>query len=114
AEAVGRSIVSLQAGDSTRQRLEHFRDGLAQAVTQAPSLVPAAAGPGVICTLEAMQLKDTECELQQDIGQILGALSAIMSDAADVVDQGRSLVVTAAIPLPFSSASVRYWRMLRC
>ena len=71
AEAVGRSIVSLQAGDSTRQRLEHFRDGLAQAVTQAPSLVPAAAGPAVICTLEAMQLKDTECELQQEIGQIL-------------------------------------------
>lgn len=91
AEAVGRSIVSLQAGDSTRQRLEHFRDGLAQAVTQAPSLVPAAAGPAVICTLEAMQLKDSECELQQEIGQILGALSAIMSDAADVVDQGRSL-----------------------
>ena len=91
AEAVGRSIVSLQAGDSTRQRLEHFRDALAQAVTQAPSLVPAPAGPGVICTLEAMQLKDTECELQQEIGQILGALSAIMSDAADVVDQGRSL-----------------------
>ncbi|WP_298256523.1 chemotaxis protein [Bradyrhizobium sp.] len=94
AESVGRSIVSLQAGDSTRQRLEHFRQGLALAGVSAPSLAPptaAAADPGVICALEAMQLKDTESELRQQIGQILGALSAITSDAAGVVDQGRSL-----------------------
>ena len=94
ADAVGRSIVSLQAGDSTRQRLEHFRQGLALAGASAPGLVPstaASADPCVICVLEAMQLKDTESELQQEIGQILGALSAITCDAAGAVDQGRSL-----------------------
>jgi hypothetical protein len=38
-----------------------------------------------------MQLRDTERELQQDVGQILRALSAILSDAAGLVGQGRSL-----------------------
>jgi hypothetical protein len=74
--------------------IEHFRQGLALAGASAASLAPpavATADPCVICALEALQLKDTECELQQEIGRILGALSAITSDAAGVVDQGRSL-----------------------
>jgi hypothetical protein len=94
AESVGLSIISLQTGDSTRQRLEHLSHGLKLAGGSPPSLVPEpaqAVDPAVICALEAMQLKDTECELQREIGQILRALTAIQSDASGAVGQGRSL-----------------------
>jgi chromosome segregation ATPase len=95
AEAVGRSIVSLQAGDSARQRLEHVCYGLAQAGNAAPSIVPAQgeadAAAGFICKLQAMQLEDTRRELDHDIGQIMRALAAILTDAAGVIGQSRSL-----------------------
>lgn len=94
AEAVGRSIISLQAGDSARQRLEHVCEGLKLVSGSAPIVVPeaaTAANAGVIARLQAMQLKDAERELQQEIGHILGALSAIMSDATGVVGQGHSV-----------------------
>ena len=92
AEAVGRSIISLQTGDSTRQRLEHICHALTLATGSAPNPAPARdAEAGVICRLQAMQLKDAERELQRDIGQIAHALSAILDDATSVVSQGRSL-----------------------
>jgi hypothetical protein len=92
AEAVGRSIISLQTGDSTRQRLEHICHALTLASGSGPSLAPARdAEASVICRLQAMQLKDAERELQRDIGQIAHALSAILDDATGVVSQGRSL-----------------------
>ncbi|HLG83411.1 MAG TPA: chemotaxis protein [Bradyrhizobium sp.] len=92
AESVGRSIISLQAGDSTRQRLEHICHALTLATGSAPSLAPARdTDAGVICRLQAMQLKDAGRELQHDIGQIAHALSAILGDASGVVSQGRSL-----------------------
>jgi hypothetical protein len=96
AEAVGRSIVSLQAGDSTRQRLEHVCYGLKLAAGAAPGIVPApgvaaSAAAAFICRLQAMQLEDTQRELESDIGQIARALAAILADAVGVVGQGRSL-----------------------
>src|SRR6201996_7046071 len=96
AEAVGRSIVSLQAGDSTRQRLEHVSYGLKLVGGSAPGLVPApgdaaSADAPVICRLQAMQLEDTQRELENDIGQITRALAAILTDAVGVVGEGRSL-----------------------
>ncbi|WP_407177430.1 chemotaxis protein [Bradyrhizobium sp. STM 3562] len=95
AEAVGRSIISLQAGDSARQRLEHICHGLGVADDTAPSLMPPAApeasNAGLLCRLQAMQLKDAQRELEHDIGEIVRALSAILSDAVAVVGQGRSL-----------------------
>jgi len=92
AEAVGQSVVSLQAGDSARQRLEHVSYGLRLAGGSAPGIVPGSAEPdaGVICRLESMQLKDAERELQHDIGQIERALSAILSDTTGVLGQARS------------------------
>jgi uncharacterized phage infection (PIP) family protein YhgE len=95
AEAVGRSIVSLQAGDSTRQRLEHVCYGLKLAGS-APGIVPAPgdnapADTAFMCRLQAMQLEDAQRELDSDIGQITRALAAILSDAVGVVGQGRSL-----------------------
>jgi uncharacterized protein YukE len=95
ADSVGRLIVSLQAGDSTRQRLEHVCHALRQAAATEPAIVPDLPDAGdraqAICQLEVMQLKDAHREFDSDIGQILHSLSAMLSDAAEVVSQGRSL-----------------------
>jgi hypothetical protein len=93
AETVGRSIVSLQAGDSTRQRLEHVCHGLNRADGPAPGIAPRpdGASAALICALQAMQLKDAQRELDSGVGHIMQSLSAILSDAIAVVGQGRSL-----------------------
>ncbi|WP_461624074.1 chemotaxis protein [Bradyrhizobium sp. 25ACV] len=95
AEAVGSAIVSLQAGDSTRQRLEHVSHGLGLVSESAPSLVPETVpsddGVGAICRLQAAQLRDAQREFGGDVGQIVGALTAILHDAGSVVGHGRTL-----------------------
>ena len=98
AEAVGRSIVSLQAGDSTRQRLEHVCDGLRLVGDAAPGLAPgfdasgaASLNADLVSGLQAMQLRDTQREFERDIAEIARSLSAILVDAASMVCQGQSL-----------------------
>ncbi|UPJ68062.1 chemotaxis protein [Bradyrhizobium sp. 191] len=95
AEAVGSAIVSLQAGDSTRQRLEHVSHGLGLVAGAAPSLVPGPIasddGARAICQLQAAQLRDAQREFGGDIGQIVRALTAILHDAGSVVGHGRTL-----------------------
>lgn len=95
ADAVGGAIVSLQAGDSTRQRLEHVCHGLRLASESVPSLVPeqfaSPDGARAICQLQAALLRDAQREFGGDIGQIVGALTAILNDAGNVVGHGRSL-----------------------
>jgi hypothetical protein len=96
AEAVGRSIISLQAGDSTRQRLEHVSYGLRFTGGSTPGIVPApgdtaSIDAAFVCRLQAMQLEDAQRGLESDIGQITHALGAILADAVGVVGQGRSL-----------------------
>jgi hypothetical protein len=93
AETVGRSIISLQAGDSTRQRLEHVCHGLNLGLNLAgeAALSTEIDSASAICALQAMQLKDTQREFDRDIGQIMASLSAILGDAIGVVGQGRSL-----------------------
>ncbi|MBR1177937.1 chemotaxis protein [Bradyrhizobium sp. KB893862 SZCCT0404] len=95
AEAVGSAIISLQAGDSTRQRLEHVCHGLALASRSAPSLVPEPVasddGARAICQLQAALLRDAQREFGGDIGQIVRALTAILNDAGSVVGHGRTL-----------------------
>ncbi|WP_323980615.1 chemotaxis protein [Bradyrhizobium japonicum] len=95
AEAVGGAIISLQAGDSTRQRLEHVCHGLGQLSEAAPALVPEREaredGARAICQLQAALLRDAQGEFGGDIGQIVRALSAILHDAGSVVGHGRTL-----------------------
>ena len=95
AEAVGSAIISLQAGDSTRQRLEHVCHGLGRASGPSPSLVPEPVtsddGARAICLLQAAQLRDAQREFGGDIGQIVRALTAILHDAGSVVGNGRML-----------------------
>ncbi|MBR0994282.1 chemotaxis protein [Bradyrhizobium japonicum] len=95
AEAVGSAIISLQAGDSTRQRLEHVSHGIRLASESGPSLVPAPVtsddGVRAICRLQAAQLRDAQREFGSDVDQIVGALTAILHDAGSVVGHGRTL-----------------------
>ena len=98
AEAVGNSIISLQAGDSARQRLEHICRGLHIAadseVSIAPAFVTNADGSQVkslLCDLQAAQLKDAISGFDADIGQITRSLAILLVDAANIVEHGRSL-----------------------
>lgn len=95
AEAVGSAIISLQAGDSTRQRLEHVSHGLGLASAAAPSLVPEPVtsdhGMRAIRQLQAAQLRDAQREFGGDIDRIVGALTAILRDAGSVAGHGRTL-----------------------
>ena len=76
----------MQAGDSTRQRLEHVCHGLYLAGEAAPGSVAAeSAAAGVICALEGLQLKDAQREFDRDVGVIMALLSAILGDAIGVV-----------------------------
>ncbi|WP_298241400.1 chemotaxis protein [uncultured Bradyrhizobium sp.] len=95
AEAVGSAIISLQAGDSTRQRLEHVAHGLGRVSQSVPSLVPEPVpgdeGVRAICQLQAAQLRDAQREFGGDVGQIVRALTAILHDAGSVAGDGRAL-----------------------
>jgi hypothetical protein len=88
-EAVGVAIVSLQAGDSTRQRLEHVCSGLRKAAAAQPD-VPASAAP-LICLLQGAQLKDTVSEFEGDIGKVNGSLERLSADSIGMVAHGQSL-----------------------
>lgn len=94
--AVGDMIVSLQAGDSVRQRLEHV--GLALGLVSAPanvSLVPdggtTAGVAGLILQLQAEQLKDTVSGFEADIGRIARGLQLLSADAARMIAGGSAL-----------------------
>ena len=98
ADAVGTAIVSLQAGDSTRQRLEHVCRGLRIAAGAEPSIVPAiinaqtdTQAARLVCQLQAMQLKNSAASFGGDINDIDRSLKALISDAAEIVGHGRSL-----------------------
>lgn len=84
AEAVGGAIISLQAGDSTRQRLEHVCHCLRLSSD-------TDDGAHAIRRLQAAQLRDAQREFGGDVGHIIRALTAILNDASGVVGQGRSL-----------------------
>lgn len=94
-DVVGRSIISLQAGDSTRQRLEHVCEGLRRAADPEPTLVPDMTEvqplPRLLVNLEAVQLHDTQQEFDAGIGDIVRALSTILTEVATLVEKGRSL-----------------------
>ncbi len=88
-EAVGSAIVSLQAGDSTRQRLEHICSGLRQVAGADGGVAPSMAP--LVCLLQAAQLKDTVSEFETDIGKIDRSLTLLSSDSIKIVAHGNSL-----------------------
>jgi hypothetical protein len=95
-ETVGDAIVSLQAGDSTRQRLEHICRGLLMAsgakvgIAPGSSDVLSAAAP-LICKLQAAQLRDIISGFEADITGIGHTLMTLSVDSTKVVGHGRML-----------------------
>jgi len=98
-DTVGGAIVSLQAGDSARQRLEHICRALRMASAAKVGIAPArgdqidavpAAAP-LICRLQAAQLKDTISGFEADIDGIGRNLMALSVDSAKIVAHGRTL-----------------------
>ncbi|MES2197161.1 MAG: chemotaxis protein [Pseudomonadota bacterium] len=88
-EAVGIAIISLQAGDSTRQRLEHACSSLRKITPAAGA--SAASTNSLICLLQGAQLKNTVSEFDADVGKISGTLVRLSADAVEMVAHGRSL-----------------------
>ncbi len=89
-EAVGTAIVSLQAGDNTRQRLEHICHGLRK-VMEMP-FNSASGTAGLVCLLQAEQLSDAVSGFASDIAIINRSLKCLSADATGIVAPGRRLV----------------------
>src|SRR6202022_258140 len=98
-EAVSGAIISLQAGDSVRQRLEHVCCGLGMVAGAKAGIAPASTNgtddlSGVaplVCMLQAVQLKDTMVGFGADIVAIGRTLTALSIDSTRIVDHGRTL-----------------------
>jgi hypothetical protein len=95
ATAVGAAIVALQAGDSTRQRLEHICHALH---SMEPGIAPimgadpaATASASFVRSLQAAQLNDANAGFAVDVATIVRSLSVLATDSAAMVEQGRSL-----------------------
>jgi uncharacterized protein YukE len=96
-DAVGNAIVSLQAGDSTRQRLEHICAGLRSAAAAPAAAVPAidaaerAAAAPLVELLQAVQLDDAVSGFAMDSGQIKRFLSTVSLDSTQIAREGQLL-----------------------
>lgn len=96
ADAVGSAIVSLQAGDSTRQRLEHICHGLRVSAGVGTSVVPVETHDTIsigmlVCQLQVAQLRSTASGFDADTGDINRALNGLIADVAGIVSHGNSL-----------------------
>lgn len=96
-QAAGMAMVSLQAGDSTRQRLEHIAEAVRIAASladgEAVADVPRQAGPSagsVLCRLQAAQVTDAVAGFADDIRRIDAALGALIRDAHELADEGQA------------------------
>jgi hypothetical protein len=96
--AVGAAIVSLQAGDSTRQRFEHICSGLNRACESGDTVsIAADAGAGVaalnpfLCVLQGSQLRDSVSEFETHLAEICRSLGVLSSDSTRIIDHGRTL-----------------------
>ena len=98
-DVVGGAIVSLQAGDSARQRLEHICRGLRMVKVTEVGIVPGgsdeieglAAAVPLISILQAAQLKDTVSRFDADIAGIGRTLTVLSVDSTKIVGHGRAL-----------------------
>ncbi|MGO4712807.1 chemotaxis protein [Bradyrhizobium sp. 2TAF24] len=94
--AVGEMIVSLQAGDSVRQRLEHVCTALALVdrpddARLVPEQVAGQACASLVLRLQSGQLADTIGGFEAEIDRIGRGLQVLSADAARMIDGGRAL-----------------------
>jgi hypothetical protein len=93
--AVGRAIISLQAGDSTRQRFEHVCSALNSAGAVgggAGAIDGLASATPLICALQAAQLRDSVSEFEAHVAEICRALAALSTDSTRIIDHGHALL----------------------
>jgi hypothetical protein len=85
-------VSALQVGDTTRQRVEH-----AEAALRSLAGMVGGSEPGegflidAVCRLQAAQLGDTVSGFDGEVLSAAGALRELAVDAAEVVEQSRSL-----------------------
>ena len=94
--AVGAAIVALQAGDSTRQRLEHICHALHSieggiAPIMGADSATTSASASFVRSLQAAQLNDAIAGFAVDVATIVRSLSVLAADSAAMVEQGRTL-----------------------
>ncbi len=94
-EVVGDAVMTLQAGDSTRQRLEHVSEALRDAAGSG-DMDDLSAQSG----LQGAQLRHALVNFDQAIVHTGGSLAALADDAGAIVEIGRSLVGTGATAQP--------------
>lgn len=85
---VGDCIMSLQVGDSTRQRLEHVDHALSEAVAAADDESELRGH----CALQAAQLGDALHDFSAAAGDITAALGTLAGEADGIVDLGYGLL----------------------
>lgn len=92
ASAVRTAIMSLQSGDSTRQRLEHVHQGVELAMTPpVTSHEEAEAVRALMYRLQAAQLRDAVLSFEDDVGAIDRSLERLVLDARDLVALGHAI-----------------------
>ncbi|WP_194483074.1 hypothetical protein [Alsobacter metallidurans] len=84
-DVVGDVIMSLQAGDSTRQRLEHIERGLSAPAEDEAELAAT-------CALQGAQLAHALVDFDSAVTTTRASLASIGSDADAIVALGRSLI----------------------
>jgi hypothetical protein len=99
ADAVGTAIVSMQAGDSVRQRLEHIcrslrvasgaEGSIAPVVTSGLEKVPSASP--LVCHLQAQHLQSTSANFLEDIAGIDRSLEALSNGVSETISRGREI-----------------------
>lgn len=92
ANAVRIAIMSLQSGDSTRQRLEHVHQGIELAMTPPVASDEAAeAVRALMYRLQAGQLRDAVASFEEDVRAIDASLERLAADARDLVALGHAI-----------------------
>lgn len=92
ASAARTAIMSLQAGDSTRQRLEHVHYGLSVVLGDETTEAvddDRLAKVAAMCRLQRAQLNDAVSCFDEDILSIDGALGILAQDTRDLVSLGK-------------------------
>lgn len=99
ADAVGAAIVSMQAGDSVRQRLEHICRSLRIASGVEVAITPVVTGglekvpsaSPLVCHLQAEHLQSTSANFLEDIAGIDRSLEALSDGVSETISRGRAI-----------------------
>jgi hypothetical protein len=98
---IGEAVISLQANDITRQRIEHVVAAIDRAAELlGPAPMRAAAGlpegerrqlAAIICRLQAAQLDSTAVQFEAELRRLLRSLDSLASDADKMLRQEISM-----------------------